>query len=55
MNVARIVEVRNAHAVLVGKPKWKGSCWRLRCRWKDIKMRIRVEAGLKWVRTAAGW
>jgi hypothetical protein len=47
MNVARVVEVRNAHTVLVGKAKWKRTCWdlglnvgALKC--GLVKVRIRV-------------
>jgi hypothetical protein len=43
MNVAHIVEVRNAHTVLVGNPKWRRSCWR-KFRWKGIKMRLSESA-----------
>ena len=40
MNVARVVEVINARRVLVGRPKWKRSCWGPGFRWKGIKMRL---------------
>jgi len=51
MNVARIVEVRNAHTVLVGKHKCKRSCWGFRLGGRVlkcglVKLRIRVRLDL---------
>jgi hypothetical protein len=34
-HVARLEDMRNAHNILVGKPKWKRPLGRLRCRWKS--------------------
>jgi len=41
-HVARMVELRNAYNILVGKPERKGSLGRHRCTWKDnIRMDLR--------------
>jgi hypothetical protein len=33
--LTRMAKVRDAYKILVWKPEWKGSCDRIRCRWKD--------------------
>jgi len=41
-HVARMLEMRNAYNILVGKPEGKSPFWRTRRRWEDnIRMDVR--------------
>jgi hypothetical protein len=59
-HVARMVEDRGVHRVLVGRPKGKRPLGRPRCRWEDkIKMDLQevgrvVGTGWSWLRIGTG-